>query len=178
VVYVAAVTIEQIIGLALAMLLMSVGVLGSLLPALPSTPIVLGTALLHRLYFGAASVSWPVLGLMVGLTLFALLLDYLASVYGAKRLGATWRGMVGAVLGALVGLFFSLPGIILGPFIGAAGFEVLGGRKSEEALRAGAGAVIGVFVGALGKTVCCVAMMTLFAFSVVGASVHLETLPT
>lgn len=169
-------TTEQAIGLGVAMLLMCVGVLGSLLPALPSTPIVLGAAVLHRLYFGPASASWLVLGLMVGLTLFALLLDYLATVYGAKRLGATWRGMVGAVVGALVGLFFSLPGILLGPFIGAAGFELLGGRKSEEALRAGAGAVVGLFVGALGKAVCCVAMMTLFAFSVVDASLTLRTL--
>lgn len=152
------------------MLIMSVGVLGSLLPALPSTPIVLGAALVHRLYFGEASATPLVLGLLSGLTLFALLLDYLASIYGAKRLGATWRGMTGAVLGAIVGLFFNLPGILLGPFVGAAGFEMLGGRRSEEALRAGVGAVLGIFVGALGKAACCLAMMTLFAFSVVQAS--------
>lgn len=174
-VYFAPVTVDQIIGLTLALLLMLVGVLGSLLPALPSTPIVLGTAILHRLVFGNESVSFLVLAAMTGLTLLALALDYLASIYGAKRLGATWRGMTGAIVGALAGMFFSLPGIILGPFVGAAAFELLGGRKHEEAIRAGAGAVIGVFVGAIGKAACCIAMMAIFTLSVLQASTQLPT---
>ena len=37
-------------------------------------------------------------------------LDYVASIYGAKRFGATWRGAVGAIVGGLVGLFFALSG--------------------------------------------------------------------
>ena len=51
--------------------------------------------------------------------ILSLVLDFLASVVGAKKLGATWRGMLGAVVGATVGLFFSLPGLILGPLLGA-----------------------------------------------------------
>lgn len=163
-------TTEQIVGLSIALLIMAIGVLGSFLPALPSTPIVLGAAVVHRLYFGQESASYLVLGLLVGLSLLALVLDYIATVYGARKMGATWRGMLGAVVGALVGLFFALPGILLGPFLGAAAFEVAGGRNSEEALRAGVGAVIGIFVGAFGKLVCCIAMMGLFAYSVVRAS--------
>ena len=163
-------TTEQIIGLALALLVMAIGLLGILLPGLPSTPFILAPAILHRLYFGEASATFLVLGIMIGLALFSLGLDYITTLYGAKRLGATWRGMLGAVLGALVGLFFSLPGILLGPFIGAALFELAGGRRTEDAIRAGVGAVLGIFVGALGKAVCCIAMMTLFAYSVVHAS--------
>jgi hypothetical protein len=98
--------------------------------------------------------------------LLALLMDSLASMYGAKKLGASWRGLVGAVGGAVVGLFFSLPGIILGPFMGATLLEMAGGRALAEAARAGLGAVIGILVGAVGKLACCVAMTTLFAVSV------------
>jgi len=168
------VTVEQIIGLSIALLIMLVGVVGGLVPGLPSTPFVLGAAVLHRLYFGEASASWLVLGLMTGLTLLALLLDYLASMYGAKRMGATWKGIVGALLGATVGIFFNLPGIILGPFIGATLFEMLGGREWEQATRAGVGAVVGIFVGAVGKLACCVAMMALFAVSVIRSSLASE----
>jgi hypothetical protein len=160
----------EIIGLVAALLVMCVGVAGSVLPVLPSTPLVVIAAVGHRLYFGDNSVSNLVLGLIIGLTLFSLLLDYVAGMVGAKKLGATWRGILGAVVGAIVGLFFSLPGLILGPFIGAALFEMLGGRKWEEATRAGLGAVLGVLAGAVGKLACCLAMMALFTFSVVARS--------
>jgi hypothetical protein len=158
---------EQVIGLALALLVMSVGVLGSVLPGIPSTPLVLAAAVGHRLYFGPASASNWVLGCLVGLLLLSLVMDYLATTLGARRLGATWRGVLGAVLGAVVGLFFSLPGILLGPFVGAALLERLGGRDWKEASRAGLGAVLGLLLGAVGKLACCVAMMTLFAVSVI-----------
>ena len=98
--------------------------------------------------------------------LLRLGVDYLASVIGARKLGATWRGMLGAVVGALIGILFSLPGIILGPFLGALLFEFLGGRDVREAALAGAGAMLGIFVGALGKVACSAAMIGLFAASV------------
>jgi hypothetical protein len=163
-------TFEQIIGLSLALFVMFIGLAGSILPGVPSTPLVLAAAVGHRLYFGSASVSNFVLVLLALLTLFSLLVDYLASMFGAKKLGATWRGVLGAVVGALIGLFFTLPGIILGPFLGALIFEMAGGREFNEAARAGTGAVLGLLAGAIGKLACCFAMMALFTFSVVSRS--------
>lgn len=160
-------TTEQIIGLLLALLVMSIGTAGSILPGIPSTPLVVLAALGHRLYFGEASVSNFMFVLLVALMLLSLVMDHLASMLGAKKLGATWRGVLGAVVGAVFGIFFAIPGIILGPFIGAALFEMAGGREWKEAARAGLGAVIGLFVGALGKLACCVAMMGLFAVDVI-----------
>jgi uncharacterized protein len=161
------VSIEQIVGLCLALLVMGVGILGSLLPAVPSTPLVLAGAVAHRLYFAEASVGNFVLVLLLGITLFSLGIDYLATMLGARKLGATWRGILGAVVGAGVGLFFSLPGIILGPFIGAFLFEMVGGRKFDEAARAGVGALLGLLAGALGKMACGLAMMGVFTGDVI-----------
>ncbi len=165
-------TVEQIIGLALALFLMCFGLAGSVLPGIPSTPLVLLVAIGHRLWFGAASASNLALLILGALTALSLVMDYLAGMYGAKRLGATWRGVLGAVVGGLIGIFFAFPGIIVGPFVGALMFEMMGGREWKQAARAGLGAVIGLFVGALGKLACCVAMMGLFAFSVVMQSLH------
>ena len=151
---------------------MSVGVAGSVLPGIPSTPLVVLAAIGHRLYFGAASLSNWALAILVALMLVSLIMDYVASMVGAKKLGATWRGVLGAVVGGVIGIFFTLPGIILGPFIGALAFEMIGGREWKEATRAGLGAVIGLFVGALGKLACCVAMMGLFAVSVIVRSLN------
>jgi uncharacterized protein YqgC (DUF456 family) len=161
------VTTEQVIGLLLALLVMFLGLAGSILPGLPSTPLVLLGAVGHKLYFGPAGAAWWLLVVLAVMTLLSLVMDYLASVYGAKKLGATWRGAVGAIVGGLIGLFFNLPGILLGPFIGAALFELAGGREWKAASRAGVGATLGLLAGALGKLFCCALMMGMFGANVV-----------
>jgi uncharacterized protein len=154
---------EQIIGISLTLIVMLIGLIGSVVPVLPGTPVVLIAAIIHRLYFGEASVSNLFLAVLVVLTGLSLLLDFLASVLGAKKFGATWRGMVGAVVGGIIGLFFALPGIILGPFLGAMIFEMTGGKEFKIAAKAGAGAVIGLLLGVIGKFSICVMMIGLFA---------------
>jgi uncharacterized protein YqgC (DUF456 family) len=93
------VSAEQIIGLTIALLIMGMGVVGSLLPGLPSTPLVLLSAIAHKLYFGQTGVGWVVMSLLVLCTALSLMMDFVASIYGAKRLGATWRGATGAMVG-------------------------------------------------------------------------------
>jgi hypothetical protein len=163
-------TAEQIIGLSLALLVMLGGLVGSILPGIPGTPLVLAAAIGHRLYFGAASANNWVLGSLVALTLLSFAFDYLASMLGAQKLGATWRGILGAVVGGLIGIFFSFPGIIIGPFAGALLFEMAGGRKLKPAAQAGLGAMLGLLAGAVGKLAICVAMIGLFAASVIWRS--------
>ncbi len=165
-------TVEQIIGISLALLVMACALIGNLVPGLPGTPLALVAAIAHRLYFGTTSVSNPVMIALVALTAIALLFDFLATVLGAKKFGATWRGALGAVIGGIVGLFFSLPGILLGPFLGAALFELLGDKELKQALRAGAGAVAGLLLGAVGKFALCVTMIALFTTNVIYRSVN------
>lgn len=161
---------EQTIGLLLALFVMALGGLGSVLPGLPSTPLVLLAAIGHKLYFKEAGVGWFVMSLLVLITALALIMDYLASIYGAKQFGATRKGMIGAIVGGLIGLFFNLPGILFGPCLGAALFEMVGGRKAKPALKAGVGATLGLFVGAVGKGLCCAAMMLLFTVNILWRS--------
>ena len=162
---------EQIIGFTLVLLVMLAGLIGSVVPGLPGTPIVLAAAIAHRLYFGPAGASIWVLVCLGGFTLLSIAFDYLAGMFGAKKLGATWRGVLGAVVGGLVGIFFNLPGIILGPFLGAVLFELAGGRPIKPAARAGLGAMLGLLAGAVGKLAICLAMIGLFAGNVIYHSV-------
>ena len=75
------------------------------------------------------------------------------------------RRMVGALLGLVAGLFVFPPiGLIVGPFIGAMGFEWAFGREARESAKAGVGAVLGLALGVVGKLVCSVVMFALFAF--------------
>jgi uncharacterized protein len=160
-------TYGEIIGLSLTLLVMLIGLVGCIVPGFPGTPLVLVAAVGHRLYFGAASASTLVLGILSALTLLSLLFDFLAGMVGAQKMGATWRGVTGAVVGGIIGLFFSLPGILLGPFLGAMVFELLGGREIRPAAKAGVGATIGLLAGIVGRFATGVVMMLLFATNVI-----------
>ncbi|MCP5517031.1 MAG: DUF456 family protein [Verrucomicrobiales bacterium] len=156
----------ELFGYFVTLLLMLVGVAGSFIPGIPGPPLVLAAAVAHKLVFGADGASVTVLVVMTLLTLLSLALDFVASLVGAKKLGATWLGMTGAVVGGVAGLFMGLVAVIVGPFVGAVVFELLGGRKLEEAGRAGVGAMVGLLAGTLGKLACAIAMTGLFAVSV------------
>lgn len=160
-------SLEQILGLVLAVLVMLVGLVGSVLPGLPGTPLVLLAAVGHRLWFGEHGPGNLVLAALLLLTVLSLAFDSLATLLGAKKMGATWRGVAGAMLGVLVGLFFGPLGILVGPFVGAVLLELAGGRALAEAARAGAGATIGFLLGTAGKAACCGAMIGLFVLNVV-----------
>ena len=153
-------------GYAIVLLIMFIGVMGNLIPGIPGTPLILAGALGHQLYFaGQGGVGWWWVAALAALGLVALGLDYLATLIGAKKLGATWKGMLGALLGIIVGLFVFPPvGLIIGPFIGAMGFEWAFGREARESAKAGVGAVLGMALGVVGKLVCSVVMFALFAF--------------
>lgn len=160
-------TATQIVGLSLALLVMLAGLVGTILPGLPGVILVLAAAVGHRLYFGVHGISDLVLVCLIVLTLLSLLLDYLAGMYGARRFGATWRGVLGAAVGGLVGLFLGVPGVLLGPFVGATLFEIVGGHKFKKAARAGFGATLGLIAGVIGKCAVSAAMIGLFAVNVI-----------
>ena len=162
----------EIIGLSLALLVMLVGWIGSLVPAFPGPPLVLLAAGVHRLCFGPASVSNFVLITLTVLTLLAVLFDFFAGLFGANKFGATWRGALGALVGGLAGLFFGMIGILIGPFIGATLFELLGGREFKKAAKAGVGATLGLFAGIVGKFSIAVVMILLFATNVISRSMN------
>lgn len=158
--------VADLAGLVLALLVMGVGVVGCVVPGLPGAPLVLGTAILHKLIFGESGAAWWILVLMALVTALSLVADYLATVYGAKRLGATWRGALGAVLGGVAGLFFLPFGILVGPFVGAFLLELAGRRHWKEASKAGLGATLGLLLGAAAKVAASIAMILIFAVNV------------
>lgn len=168
-------TTEQIIGLGLALLIMGIGALGALLPGVPSTSLLLLAVVAHKLWFGDAGVHWWIMALLVLLTVFSILLEYLATMAGARQFGASRRGRMGAIGGALggvvIGFLFggigSLVGAIVGPLVGAAIMERTAARPWPEAWRAGLGATLGMLAGAIGKVIVGLLMMLIFAVDVV-----------
>src|SRR5437868_15237710 len=133
-----------------AIVLMAIGLIGTVVPAIPGTTIILGAAVIHRLALGPnGSVGWTALLALVALTLITYAVDAAAGYIGATKFGATKWGMIGGVAGALIGLFFGLVGLFVGPVIGAIAGEIIAGQRMVKAGRAG----WGTFVGALAGTI-------------------------
>lgn len=149
------------------LILMAVGLIGTVLPIFPGTAIILAAAILHRFMLGAEkSIGWGSLILLVSLTLASYAIDFLAGWLGARRFGATRWGTLGAIAGAIVGLFFGLPGLLVGPVLGALAGEIFSGKQLVKAGRAGWGALLGNLAGILGKLLIALAMVGWFLVAV------------
>ncbi len=146
----------------LAAILIAVGFAGLILPMLPGIPLVFAGLVLLAWAEDFAYVGWGTLAVLGLLALLSYAVDFLASALGAKRFGASPRAIVGAALGAVVGLFFGLPGIVLGPFVGALIAEFSQRASVGAATRAGVGAVLGLVFGALLKVALAFAMIGVF----------------
>ncbi|MEO8440300.1 MAG: DUF456 family protein [Spartobacteria bacterium] len=146
-----------------ALVLMAVGLIGTVLPIFPGTTIILAAAILHRVMLGPAkSLGWWSIAVLVLLTLVSYAIDFAGGWWGAKRFGATRWGTLGAVAGALVGIFFGLPGLLIGPVLGALVGELIAGMKLIDAGRAGWGALLGNLAAMLGKLLIGFAMVSWF----------------
>src|SRR5205823_3888678 len=151
----------------ITVVLFAVGLIGSVLPILPGTTIILAAAIIHRIMLGSdKSIGWRTMVILVLLTLATYALDVLAGYFGAKYFGATKWGTLGAILGALVGLFFGLIGLFVGPIIGAIVGEVIAGKRMIDAGRAGWGSFLGNIGAMLAKLIIALAMIIIFLVTV------------
>jgi uncharacterized protein len=151
----------------LTVVLFAVGLIGTVVPVLPGTTIILAAAIVHRIMLGAdKSIGWRTIIVLGLLTLASYALDILAGYFGAKYFGATKWGTFGAILGALIGLFFGLIGLFIGPVIGAIAGEVIAGKRMIDAGRAGWGSLLGNIGSMLAKLLIALAMITIFLMNV------------
>lgn len=146
----------------LATLLILAGLAGVVLPALPGLPLMFGGMLLAAWAGGFGRIGpWTVSALGL-LTLLSLLIDLLASALGARRAGAGPLAVWGASLGTLIGLWFGLPGLLLGPFIGALAGELWRTRALLHSTHVGLATWLGLLLGAVLKLTLAFAMLGLF----------------
>lgn len=145
------------------LVLMAIGLIGTVLPILPGTAVIFAAAVIHRIMLGPEkSIGWMSIILLLALTLASFAIDFAGGWFGARRFGATRWGSLGAFVGAIVGLFFGLPGLLVGPVIGALAGEIVGGKQLVDAGRAGWGALLGNLAGMLGKLLIALAMVSWF----------------
>lgn len=162
----------------LLVLVMVVGVIGAVVPALPGITLIVGAILVWGLVAGFTGLSWA-LGVAIVALLLGLAIDYLAGVLGAQRVGASSWGQIGAIVGMFLGLFGLLPllptgipllGLLLGTVIGAFTGEFLHrrelklGQRIKQSAKVGLAIVVGTLVGNILQGV--LALISLIVFLV------------
>ncbi len=174
--------------LALTLVLMFVGLLGSVVPGLPGVTLIFLSALLYAIITDFESVGAVILVVLFVLAALAFIADFIATTYGARRFGAsnwgTVGGAVGGIAGALVGLLFlgigSLFGLILGTIAGVFIGEYLrrerrGDQEDQDAAgsdwrrasRAAGGVIIGYLASAVAQGLLGLASVVIFVLALI-----------
>jgi uncharacterized protein YqgC (DUF456 family) len=145
-------------------LLIVAGFIGTILPGLPGVLLIYAGMLLGAWIDHFARIGWPTLLVLGVLTAMALVADLVASVMGARHVGASRQALIGSVLGGLLGplLGLGLLGLLFGPFIGAVVGELLARRPIGAATRVGFGTWLGLLAGTLVKLALAVSMLGIF----------------
>lgn len=147
----------------IAIIIMAIGLIGTILPFVPGTTIILAAAIGHRLLVGPENgMNWWGLAGMVALALLSYVLEYASGYFGAKRFGATKWGLVGAILGGIIGIFTGFVLLLVLPIVGAIVGELIGGQRLVSAGKAGWGTLLGNLAGMIGKMAIAFAMVSLF----------------
>ena len=149
----------------IAALCIALGIAGIVLPALPGIPLVFLGLLLAAWADGFVHVGWPVLPVLAVLTVLSFVVDILATVVGAQRVGASRRALWGTFIGSIAGLFFMPVGLFLGPLLGALAGEYWHSRELGRSTRVGLATWLGILLGMALKVALLVAMLGLFAFA-------------
>ena len=130
-----------------------IGFVGCVVPVLPG--VACAYAALWTLYPTPYAVTGERLlvgGIVAGV---AIVLDSVVPALGAKKFDCSRWGVFGCMVGTLIGIFFAPLGIVLGPFLGAVGGELIAGKAISSALRGGIGALLGFLAGVVLKFAAC-----------------------
>src|ERR687890_439064 len=89
--------------LALTLVLMFVGLLGSVLPGLPGVTLIFLSALVYAIITDFRTIGAAILLVLFIFAAIAFVADFVATSYGARRFGASNWGTVGGAVGGIAG---------------------------------------------------------------------------
>jgi uncharacterized protein YqgC (DUF456 family) len=149
----------------IAGIIIAAGFVGSILPNLPGIPVMFGGMLPSAWLGHFEKIPVWVIVLLGVLAAFSIVFDFLAGTWGAKKYGASGAALWGALIGTVVGLFFGIPGLLLGPFVGAVVGQLASGSRIDHAARVGVGTWIGLLIATAIKLAVAFMMLGMFALA-------------
>ncbi len=151
----------------LAVVLIVVGIAGTVLPALPGVILVFAGIVVGAWIDDFTRIPvWLVVVFGV-LTVIAWAVDYFAAMAGAKKAGASTLALIGAAIGTIVGIFTGFVGLLFMPLVGAAIGEFIAQRDLRRAGKVGVATWLGLLVGTAVKVAIVFAMIGAFVIALV-----------
>jgi len=148
----------------IALILMTIGLVGIIIPGLPDLVFIFLGVLLYGFWTNFETINLTFLLIFLALTIFGYFFDWLGTILGAKKNKATNFGIIGALLGGILGIFWGgILGMILFTLAGTIIFEIIFAQKNlEDSIKAGMGSVLGMTLGIILKFVLAGIMIGLF----------------
>ena len=144
-------------------MLIIVGIIGAVVPALPGPPLgYVGLLLLQLTDKVQFSISF-LIGWGIA-TLAVTILDFYLPIWTTKKIGGSKAGINGSIIGMIVGIIFTPIGMILGTLLGAIVGELVGGASGDKAIRSGFATFIGTMLSIGIKLIICISFAIYFIF--------------
>jgi uncharacterized protein len=150
-----------------AILLIGVGVAGTVLPALPGIPLIFAGVLLAAWIEDFERIGTVTITVLGVLAVIGVVIDYVAAAMTARRAGASRQGVVGAAIGTLAGIFTGLWGLVFMPLVGAVVGELIANKDALSAGRIGLATWMGLLIAAAIKVALAFTMVGVFVAALV-----------
>jgi uncharacterized protein YqgC (DUF456 family) len=139
--------------------MMVVGVIGSVIPGIPGSILILAAIIVWGIATGFAGIGLPLITIFIVL-LIGTVIEYLGAYFGARHLGASKWSQFGAIAGMVLGFFGLLPALPFGgPILGVLAGAIIGAFLGEffyrsnlelnARLQQAFKVTIGVFIGSV-----------------------------
>lgn len=151
----------------LAVVLIVIGIAGTVLPALPGVILVFAGIVVGAWIDDFTRIPVWLVGVFGVLTVLAWAVDYFAAMAGAKKAGASTLALIGAAIGTVVGIFTGFVGLLFMPLVGAAIGEFVAQRDLRRAGKVGVATWLGLLIGTAVKVAIVFAMIGAFVIALV-----------
>ena len=133
----------DILLISVSVILVLLGLIGSIVPIIPGPPIAyFGLLLVH--FTSKHPFSGEFLIIFGVLAILSAVIDNVLPIYATKKFNGSKKGIWGATIGLVIGLFFFPPvGFIVGPIAGAFVGEIIDGKSANNAVKPAFGSFIG-----------------------------------
>lgn len=153
----------SVVGMLIAVVFFTVGIIGTVLPALPGAPLIWVGMLIYGIFVKFNNLPWTFFAGQGIVVVLLFTIDYLAGLWGVKRYGGSRAAAWGSIWGGLLGMVLMGPfGLIIGPFAGAVAGELYQKNNLNKAFLVGFGSLIGFLGGTALKLVIEILMIVWF----------------
>ena len=141
---------------------------GLVYPIIPSVLLIWVGVVLYHFGINSTALTWITWTMLVLLTVFLFLADYLANLHFVDKAGGSKWGMRAATIGLIVGSFVIPPfGVIIVPFALVLIAEMMQKKTFQESSKVAFATLIAFFSGTFAKAIIQLIMIGVFVFGVI-----------